>query len=1262
MSLIKYGTTWWGQQWLNALSGIDFSNRIARGKSYANNGMVRDFEIIKEEDECIISAKVKGHSYSSYKVYIILPKISNELKDKFIDAIIQSPLIISRLSARELDPSVLEIAENLGINIFPKTWHDFVMKCSCPDYAVPCKHLAAVIYIISMHIDANPFFLFELRNIDIINELTKRGFEFDKINTSEIPTLNSLFKNINEASLATDSTIPAIKFTKNLEKTASLKDYSASTQALQSLSNLTFTSFPNVLDSICELYAEAPAGYIYGSLRKNLKDVMSKAAIVASKQLKDNKVRDLPSFNIKYPIVKIDKNGKFIFHKSLSWTIYENADDEHPVVKTMPSASKTNAQVIQPQNNAFDLFSGYFSENSFENSSDELEALYYIWVIATKLIINGNVIPQLYTPKENTFAVRWIPVIFNPSIAKIINEVANNLQHINIQLLSTPTDNGEINNHDLALAYLSLFITSYIEQGYYAFLGNKQGDPSNECEVLFRHAILDSSKKKFGATIILGLENWLAPLFMLNQSKATPVLLLSDLRNLEENEIDVDDNDFNIEDEQTKSSINLSFGYKNLTVGADLEETSNFIDIYEILNNDDYKDYRFDCLRTMSRISSICPSLYTVLTKNQDTESPSELSFSDLTVLMHESMQLLDLLGINVIIPKSLKKLLSLNSSLTIDIAKKHDHNLGFVNLASLLEFNWKIAMGKHPIKEADFALLCSRAGQMIRFNNEFVYIDPKTILKLQKQKDKQRKLNESSLLKAILTQSFEDSNVILTQQLKECLANIFREYEVEKPTNLNAKLRPYQERGYAWLYRNLKASIGTILADDMGLGKTLQTITLLQKFKEEGLLKDKKVLIVMPTTLLSNWAHELTKFAPNIKFEFFYGSKRTLSDDTDLILTSYGTMRSDIKTLSKQEYSIVIIDEAQAIKNRNTATFKAIRTIKAHGRIALSGTPVENRLLEYWSIMEFANPGLLGSADNFIKEFAKPIEFEHNKNALFKFKQITAPFIMRRLKTDKSIISDLPEKIMIDEYCSLTAEQTALYQEVVDQTFEKLNDNTSSFERSGLVLQLMLKLKQICNSPYQYLINEEKYDSPLLSGKVQRLKELLQSIKDNKKKAIIFTQFTTMGKLLQKWLSTDFCNKEEIPFLHGELSLKARTEMVDKFQNDRSTRFMILSLKAAGTGLNLTAAANVIHFDLWWNPAVENQATDRAYRIGQKENVQVYRFITSNTFEEKINNLIQNKKELADMAVGTGESWIGDLSKQQIKDIFTLSNKNANQ
>src|SRR5574344_2339683 len=223
-------------------------------------------------------------------------------------------------------------------------------------------------------------------------------------------------------------------------------------EAEQSLSNLTFTSFPNVLDSICELYAEAPAGYIYGSLRKNLKDVMRKAAIVASKQLKDNKVRDLPSFNIKYPIVKIDKNGKFIFHKSLSWTIYENADDEHPVVKTMPSASKTNAQVIQPQNNAFDLFSGYFSENSFENSSDELEALYYIWVIATKLIINGNVIPQLYTPKENTFAVRWIPVIFNPSIAKIINEVANNLQHINIQLLSTPTDNGEINNHDLALA------------------------------------------------------------------------------------------------------------------------------------------------------------------------------------------------------------------------------------------------------------------------------------------------------------------------------------------------------------------------------------------------------------------------------------------------------------------------------------------------------------------------------------------------------------------------------------------------------------------------------------------------------------------------------------------------------------------------------------------------------------------------------------------------------------------------------------------
>lgn len=351
-----------------------------------------------------------------------------------------------------------------------------------------------------------------------------------------------------------------------------------------------------------------------------------------------------------------------------------------------------------------------------------------------------------------------------------------------------------------------------------------------------------------------------------------------------------------------------------------------------------------------------------------------------------------------------------------------------------------------------------------------------------------------------------------------------------------------------------------------------------------------------------------------------------------------------------------MVIDEAQNIKNDNTAQSKAVRTMKAERRIALSGTPAENRLTEFWSIMDFVNPGYLGTAKLFGQEYANPIQQHGDEAVARKFRTVTAPFMMRRLKSDKSIISDLPDKVEQNVSVGLTKSQAALYQQAMNEAMKTIegiegDDSKTLFKRSALVLQMILGLKQICDHPALFLKNGQT--DAMLSGKMQVLTDLLQSILDSRQKVLIFTQFKEMGDILQRVLQERF--SRPILFLHGGCSIKQRQQMVDRFQNNPAENIFILSLKVAGTGLNLTAASHVIHYDLWWNPAVEAQATDRAYRIGQHQNVMVHRFISHGTFEERINAMIQDKKKLTDITVATGESWITKMSNEELRDCFKM-------
>jgi SNF2 family DNA or RNA helicase len=441
-----------------------------------------------------------------------------------------------------------------------------------------------------------------------------------------------------------------------------------------------------------------------------------------------------------------------------------------------------------------------------------------------------------------------------------------------------------------------------------------------------------------------------------------------------------------------------------------------------------------------------------------------------------------------------------------------------------------------------------------------------------------------------------------------------------------------------------------------MGLGKTLQVISILLKFKEENAINDKhKALVVMPTGLLTNWQAEIAKFAPSVTTHIFHGAGRELKQfDADVMLTTYGVLRSDADLLKKVKWQVMIIDEAQNIKNHDAAQSKAVKSIHSNIRIAMSGTPVENRLTEFWSIMDFANKGYLGNVKSFKDDFANPIQVFNDEQVVSKFRKITAPFMLRRMKSDKSIISDLPDKIEQNQYSVLTKQQASLYEKTIRAAMEEIegydgSDSQTLFKRQGLVLQMILALKQICNHPTQFLKNGQ-FDSSL-SGKMELLFELLDSIVESGEKVLIFTQFREMGDLLERFIAERFGEKPM--FYHGGCNITQRQDMVERFQHNRADKIFILSLKAAGTGLNLTAASHVIHFDLWWNPAVENQATDRAYRIGQKKNVMVHRMITKNTFEERIDEMIQKKKHLADMTVATGENWIGKLSNKELQEIF---------
>jgi SNF2 family DNA or RNA helicase len=638
-----------------------------------------------------------------------------------------------------------------------------------------------------------------------------------------------------------------------------------------------------------------------------------------------------------------------------------------------------------------------------------------------------------------------------------------------------------------------------------------------------------------------------------------------------------------------------------------------------------------------------------------------DLNLNEVYKIITQTAYYLQKAQIEVILPNELSNIIIPRASINAKVKEARSGDLadlinntssGKMSLDDILDFTYEIAIGSERISIEEYQKLLENNNGLIKYKNKYVLIDQEESKKIFEQiaKSNLKSMSRMELIHASLSGQYDQYDFDYDAAFARVLNDFTKPVEMTIPKDLTGELRPYQQVGLRWLWTNVSKGFGSCMADDMGLGKTIQVISLILKMKEEGKLK-KPVLVICPTTLMGNWMKELQMFAPNLDAVIYHGSDRQLDVEHDIILTTYAIMRIDVEELKKHAWSVIIVDEAQNIKNPDTAQTLAIKMLKSDVKIAMTGTPVENRLTELWSIFDFINKGYLGSLREFQKSYAIPIERFKEHTRANKLRMSISPFVLRRLKTDKNVISDLPEKMVLNEYCYLSKMQAVLYEKTLNEMMTKISGFTG-VNRRGNIFKLITALKQICNHPYQFLKSGEMGRE--LSGKMEKCIDLVQNILDNGEKTLIFTQYKEMGDILCKVIAQE-CNTEPL-FFHGSLTVSQREDLIDKFQNDDEHKIMILSLKAGGTGLNLTSATNVIHYDLWWNPAVEDQATDRTYRIGQDKNVMVHRMITLGTFEEKIDEMLKSKKELADIAVYEGEKIITELSDEEIYEIFTLS------
>ncbi|MER6076113.1 DEAD/DEAH box helicase [Streptomyces sp. NPDC001817] len=677
-----------------------------------------------------------------------------------------------------------------------------------------------------------------------------------------------------------------------------------------------------------------------------------------------------------------------------------------------------------------------------------------------------------------------------------------------------------------------------------------------------------------------------------------------------------------------------------------------------------------DTLLTLRRAARAWPPAGRLL----DAAAPTGLELSDeeAQALLGEAAESLTAAGVAVHWPKELVR--ELTAAGVLEPARRKGTQSSaesFLSSGGLLDFRWRVALGDKELTEEELERLVQAHRPIVRLRDQWVVVDPELVRRLRRAtRSRLPALTAIDALGAALTGSVEvdGEQVAITaggalEELRSLIADpesgagpedCSTRNSQEPPKALAATLRDYQLRGLNWLHRMTSLGLGGCLADDMGLGKTVTLIALHLRRQER---KDTAgpTLVVCPASLLGNWEREIQRFAPAAPVRRFHGPGRDLEGldggaKGGFVLTTYGTMRRDAERLAHQPWGLLVADEAQHVKNPHAHTAQALRTIPSRGRVALTGTPVENNLSELWALLDWTTPGLLGTLTSFRDRYAKAVEGDRDEQAAARLSALVHPFLLRRRKSDPGIAPELPPKTETDQPVSLTKEQVSLYEALVRELMAEIEEK-QGITRRGLVMKLLTGLKQVCNHPAQFLKEPANAKLPGRSGKLELLDELLDTVLAEEGSALVFTQYVAMGRLIERHLAD---RGVETLFLHGGTTVKRREEMVNAFQTGEKKVFL-LSLKAAGTGLNLTRAGHVIHYDRWWNPAVEDQATDRAYRIGQTQPVQVHKLIAEGTVEDRVAEMLRQKRELADSVLGSGEAAFSELSDSELAELVTL-------
>jgi len=1206
---------WWGREWLTVIENLN-EDRVNDDENYSNPFKITDF---KYQNGKII-AKIGENRNSSYITELALEPFTEQELKILADILASSSLINGDLALGKL-PTILntELLEN-GINLFPISWEDIKSKCNCPSPINPCVHQSELFYMIGSELDKDPSLLLKLRGVpeSFLNSESQ----------AEKRTLASLIENILEEGTVSEPLSLKLRKTGDHEDLSlnadnvvvqrSQRDYNQPLNNLEFDSRLwlsllsdnpSFDTASNFKIFLRDLYNSAAlkADTLYKPVHKNKADGDKKAKIRDWQQFDDSEI----SFNAKA-------------------TSYESLFDFSVDLRDLLKCSLNQDLNLVSPRLAFTLL---------------------LIQTAIYIIKLGLYSPELLFKNEQVFQIRYIPIFNNASLSQRLNFLKT-LYPEDLIKNSQPNNDAEGSSDFLKSCLmnelLSFLVTVLLKKltrnlkvlGMTplktAFLTNAEFIPSSYAD----------------EAVAKSLSNWLAR-FYIQGDEIKPLIRLeehiADIKQIECEDGHADDK--NAEESIQQQCLEASF-----KLYVDVTNTSKFPN--EIVSLESFtvrvQEQCPNVYRQLNLIQEYVPEIKQVLAT--EGKAAPTLNINQVSSLLANAKNILSVLGVNILVPRALQKILKPKLTVKVNSSSSQSNNAFLIEQA--LSFSYEIALGDSKISLSEFKKLVKSSSGLVKFNNDYVMFNPKEIASLFK-----RALEALPQIETVLdalhyglagkVNGLDFSSDAVIDNLIKSINKT--ETEISLPKNLEATLRPYQERGFEWLYINYQNRLGSCLADDMGLGKTLQVLTLLLKIRQENAERavygQPPSLVICPTSLIGNWFKESSKFTPDLKVAVHHGSKRNLDyGGMDLVITSYGILRLDIAKFSEREWNLLIIDEAQNIKNHETKQARAIKALKAKNYIAMSGTPVENNLSELWSIFDFINPRYLRSIKDFTNEYSIPIEKYRDQEKIAQLKRVTSPFLLRRLKTDKSIIQDLPEKIINEQFVYLTKEQIALYQSVVNSALEQIAAS-EGIERKGKIFKLITSLKQLCNHPSNYT-KQEDYDFNL-SGKAIKLIDILREILISREKALIFTQYTEMGDILLKMIQSELGS--EALFYQGSLDRKRKDEMVEEFQNGYTKKIMIISLKAGGTGLNLTAANHVIHYDLWWNPAVENQATDRAFRIGQKKNVMVHRLISMGTFEEKINDLLKAKQQLADLSVSVGENWITEMSNEELRGVFGL-------